>query len=386
MAGRHANLLGEAEVLNMLFAAAVALQPGSQIAVEPAQFAPPPPEQVLAIPDGLRSEFRRKVLETKSPEQRLYKLVDFMLKPNGLGLQYEANATHTVAESYLTRKANCMGFTIMAVALAREAGLTAYAQQIDRIMAWNMTGNVVMQNLHANAAVFVGKRKYMLDIAAGDVAQPVVDSLIDDRHLLSLFYGNRAMELLASGHPSQAMAWQEEALRLGPQDAAQWSNAGVLRQRLGRLEEAERMYLKAVDRSPRLTSALSNLVALYQGQQKYDLAAYWQGRSERLLGKDPYYQFAQGRREQMKGDNESAVGYFKRAISLQKKEPVFHFSLATAYFQEGRLREADTELGMAKRLSDGAGQRLYQQKIDALHRIFSQAELKGAHAVTIPPR
>lgn len=371
-------------MLNTLFVAALALQPTNPVAVESGQFAPPPPEQVLAIPDELRTEFRRKVLETKSPEQRLYKLVDFMLKPNGLGLQYEADATHTVAESYLTRKVNCMGFTIMAVALAREAGLPAYAQQIDRIMAWNMTGNVVMQNLHANAAVFVGKRKYMLDIAAGDVAQPVVDSLIDDQHLLSLFYGNRAMELLAAGYPSQAMAWQEEALRLGPKDAAQWSNAGVLRQRLGYPAEAERMYLKAVDRSPRLTSALSNLIALYQGQQKYDLAAYWQRRSEKALGKDPYYQFAQGRREQQKGDNEGAASYFRRAISLRKKEPVFHFSLANAYFQEGRLREADTELNMAKKLSDGASQWLYQQKIDALRRIFSQREVAKMHAATIP--
>lgn len=373
-------------MLNLLFAAAVALQSANQVNVDPEQFTPPPPEQVLAIPDGLRTEFQHKVLGTKSPELRLYKLVDFMLKPDGLGLQYEADATHSVAESYLTRKVNCMGFTIMAVALAREAGLPAYAQQIDRIMAWNMTGNVVMQNLHANAAVFVGKRKYMLDIAAGDVAQPVVDSLIDDQHLLGLFYGNRAMELLAAGHPSQAMAWQEEALRHNPQDAAQWSNAGVLRQRLGYPAEAERMYLKAVNRSPRLTSALSNLIALYQGQQKYDQAAYWQRRSERVLGKDPYYQFAQGRRDQIEGDNEGAVGYYRRAISLRKKEPVFHFSLASAYFQEGRLREADTELNMAKKLSNGADQLLYQQKIDALRRIFSQIEAGKMHAAAIPPR
>lgn len=360
-------------MFGLMLATALTLQPIAHPGVHAEQAAsmvpPPLPEQVLAIPDGLRSEFRRKVLDTKSPEQRLYKMVDFMLKPDGLGLKYKPDATNTVAESYSSRQVNCMAFTMMAVALAREAGLPAYAQQIDRIMAWNLTGDVVTQSLHANAVVTVGTRKYMLDIAVGDLAAPVVDYRIDDEHLLALFYGNRAMELLTAGHLPEAMTWQEEALRHDQHDATLLNNAGVLRQRLGDTSDAEKLYLKAVEMSPNLTSTLANLVALYRQRGDIRQAYFWQHQANNVLRRDPYYQFAQGRRDEDAGDYQSAIGYYRRAISLYKREHVFHFSLARAYYRVGRLRDADSELGIAQQMSNGADRMRYQAKRDALHRM-----------------
>jgi len=358
-------------MLNILFAAALALQPLSNSHASPGQTIPPLPEQVMAIPDALRDEFRQKVLTTKSPEQRLYRLIDFMLKPDGLGLQYMANATNTVAESYRTRQVNCMAFTLMAVALAREAKLPAYAQQIDKVMAWNMTGDVVSQILHANAVVLVGKRRYMVDIAVGSLSAPVVDYQINDEHLLALFYSNRAMELQTEGRLADAMIWQSEALRHNQTDATLWNNAGVLNQRMGNLTNAEHMYLNALEKNPRLSSALSNLVALYRQRGDLGLANHWQRQSEKVLSKDPYYQFVQGRRNETAGDYQGAINYYRRAISLYKQEHVFHFFLARAYSRLGYLREADSELSIAQRLSSGADRQRYQAKRDALrHAVY----------------
>ncbi|MEO6227525.1 MAG: tetratricopeptide repeat protein [Thermomonas sp.] len=359
-------------MLNLMFAAVLALQPavapGPETGSDPSM-APPPPEQVLAIPEQLREDFRRQVLATRSPEQRLYRLVDYMLKPQGLGLKYKADATNSIAESYRTREVNCMAFTMMAVVLAREAGLPAYAQQIDQIMAWDMSGDVVTQSLHANAVVTVAERKYMLDIAVGRVSAPVVDYRIDDEHLLALFYGNRAMELLGRSHLAEAITWQNEALRHDQTDATLWNNAGVLRQRTGDSKGAEQMYLAAVERNPRLTSALSNLVALYRERGDFKQASHWQRQSESVLSKDPYYQFVQGRRDEIAGDSQGAIGYYRRAISLNKREHQFHFYLARAYMQMGRLRDAKLELTSAQRLSAGVDQQRYQSKLDALRRM-----------------
>lgn len=371
-------------MLSPLFAGLLALQPllspavasrqdapASPPAMVDVQSTPVPAERVLAIPQGLREEFQAKVLSTKSPELRLYRLVDFMLKPEGLGLHYKPNANHTVEESYRTREVNCMAFTMMALALAREAGLNAHAQQIDKVMAWDMTGDVVTQSLHANVVVNLGTRKYMLDIAVGNLAQPVVDYKISDEHLLALFYGNRAMDLLVAGRLQEASRWQDEALRHDQHDATLLNNAGVLRQRLHDPVGAERLYLKAVELNPGLTSAVANLVALYRQRGDIRQANVWRQHADRLLKRDPFYQFAQGRREEDAGDFPDAIRHYKRAISLYGSEHLFHFYLARAYFKQGSLHAADSELILAQRLSVGADQQRYQAKRVALQKMMN---------------
>lgn len=351
-------------LLSVLLAAGIASQ-----SVDGAVVAPMPTEDVLAIPGEMREAFRGKVMATRSPEQRLYRLVDFMFDSEGLGLKYAPDATNSVSESYRTRQVNCMAFTMMAVALAREAGFTAYAQQIDRVMAWDLAGDIVVQSLHANAVVVVNGRKFMLDIASNGLGAPILDYRISDEHLLALFYGNRAMELLAKGDAVSALAWQEEALRHEQGDASLWNNVGVLHQRLGHSEVAEEMYLAAVHRNSRLDSALSNLISLYQASGRVIKMHYWQRYAERSLRMDPYYQFTQGRREELDGNLGGAIRHYKRAISLYGREELFHFYLARAYYGTGDLGRADVELALASKLSEGAERERYQAKRNALRRI-----------------
>lgn len=335
----------------------------------------------MAIPDDLRNAFRKQVLDTTNvPELRLRRMVAFMLDKNQLGLQYKADATNTVAESYRSRQVNCLSFTLMAVALAREAGLKAQGQQIDRILAWNLVGDVVMQNLHANAVVTLNDRNLMvkdgrdfvLDIAStGLYTQDFIVShyKIDDEHMLASFYGNRAMELLAQGRMGDSTVWLSKALEINPKDAMFWNNAGVLSHRMGNLDAAESKFLRAANMNPRLMSAIYNLEALYRERGDVTRAAYWHARADSMLRNDPYYQYSLAERTARSGDYAGSIRYYKRAISLYKREHLFHFSLARAYYQIGRLRDADSELGIAQQMSDGADRQRYQAKREALHRM-----------------
>lgn len=355
-------------MFSLLLATTLALQSVPFMPV-PAE-SPPTMEEVVAVPSALEEEFRRRVLDAAaSSERRLDKLIEFMFNEDGLGLQYRPEATHTISESYRTRQVNCLSFTMMVVVLARKAGLQAYPQQIDRVLAWGLTGDVVMQSMHANAVVTANGQKYMLDVAVSRLSSPVADSRIDDEHLLALFYGNRAMELLVAGRLSEAKLWQDEALRHDQRDATLWNNAGVLRQRMGDAGGAERMFLAAVERNPHLTSTLSNLISLYQANGDSKQTEYWRHRAEKVLRKDPYYQFSQGQRYEQTGDYLKAVAFYRRAISLHRDEHLFHFALARAYYQLGRSREAGAELNMARQLSNGADRQRYQSKLEALRRI-----------------
>lgn len=354
-------------VFNVLLSSALALQAVAAPVPVAAAAEPPPPDQVMAIPGGLMQAYRQQVLDrTNAPEQRMRRMVDFMFDKDGLALEYKADATHTVAESYRTRQVNCLSFTLMAVALARAAGLEAHGQEIDRVLAWNLTGDVVMQSMHANVVVTIDRRDYMVDIASSRLYAPVLDYQVDDQHLMASFYGNRAMELLAAGQLDESKKWLGRALELSPEDAAFWNNAGVLSQRMGDPAAAEELFLRAAKKNPRLMSALSNLVALYHARGDSSRTAYWQDRAESILRKDPYYQFSLAERHAQSGDYRQAVDLYRRAISLEGDEQLFHFGLARAYMQLGELDDAESEMDVAYRLSGGSDRSRFQAKLDAL--------------------
>jgi tetratricopeptide (TPR) repeat protein len=366
-------------ILDALLAAALALQAAPASAPAPlAVEVPPPPEQVMALPEGLRRAFHEQVLDkTNVPELRVRKMVDFMFAKDGLDLQYKGDATNTVAESYRTREVNCLSFTLMAVALAREAGFKAQGQELDRVLAWNLVGNVVMQSLHANAVVTLKDRNlqvkdgrdFVLDIASGGLYTQdyiVHGYKVTDERMLSSFYGNRAMELMAKGRVAEAKTWLDRALALEPQDPTLWNNAGVLAERMGDMAAAEERFLHAARANPRHASVLFNLVEMYQAKGDATRATYWRERANRVLRRDPFYQFALGERNAQSGNYEDAIRYYRRAISLESRERLFHFALARAYVKTGKLARAEKELDAAYRLSEGAERERFQAKLDAL--------------------
>ena len=355
-----------------LLALVLALQPAQQSQVDTLQAPlPPTPEEVMAIPEELRERFHREVIDaTRFPESRLQRLVTFVFDANKLGVEYKADATQTVTDAYASRKVNCLSSTLLIVALAREAGLQAEGQEIDRILAWGSVGETVVQSRHANAVVKVAeKRKFIVDVDSTDVLASDALSPVSDEQLLASFYGNRAMELMVEGHLAESKAWLDEALRHAPDDAILWNNAGVLSRRMGDLPAAEEHFLKAVAKQPEQMSVLSNLVALYKGRGDAATSAHWQARAERILRKDPYYQFSLGRQYEQAGNYVDAMRQYRRAVNLNRDEHRFHFGLARVYFQLGQLRMADRELTVAAELSEGPRRQQYQDKLAALKRL-----------------
>lgn len=356
-------------MLNWLLATALAVQ-ANAFPPTPTVELPPPPEQVMAVPDELRTMLQRRVIEPSgnSRRRRLDLLLDFMFDPAGLGMQYQYDASSTVAESFRTRKANCLAFTLMTVALGREAGLTVFGQEIDRVLSWQLTGSVVMQNTHTNAGVMINGERLVVDVASDELLPITPPRRIEDQRLLALFYNNNAMQLMVDGHAQQARTWLDAALKLGA-DPMLWNNAGVLSLRTGDSPAAERLFLRALKQNPRHNASLFNLVALYQRNGDTVRAERWKKRADRVLRRDPVQQFSWGLQSEQAGNYAEAVRHFRQAIALDRDEQLFHFGLARAYMRLGRLRLADNELVRAHDLSSGDQQARYQTKLDALRRM-----------------
>jgi len=284
---------------------------------------------------------------------RLQRLVNFLFQESGLGMRYANDATLTVGQAYRTRKANCLTFTLMTVALAREAGLRAYAQEIEETLAWREENGIVYRSDHVNTGVIIGQGRFTVDVAQDSVLTRDPPKSISDQRLLALYYNNRAAELMAGALPAAADPYMAMSLQLDARYANSWSNAGVLQLRQGDSRAAERDYLKALALDPVNTGALFNLVALYQNTGDEVRSAIFKRRLEKVRLKDPYYQFLRALDDERQGDFAHALKHYKQAIRLYDSEPRFYFGLARAYQQLGDGRRARHALGRARRLSQG---------------------------------
>lgn len=330
------------------------------VATAPAPVMPPPepmpsPEQVMAVPPALRAQLQRQVIGDGGPgRQRLQRLVAFLFDPSGLGMTYATDATLTVEQAYRLRKANCLTFTLLTVALAREAGLDVHAQEIDDVVAWRVEDDVVYRFNHVNAQVVIGRMRYTVDVARDAVLARHPPESISDRRLLALYYNNRAAELLADNRPTVAAPYMAMTLQLAPRYASGWANAGVLNLRQGDRRGAERHYLEALALDPTHAGALFNLVTLYRNEGDEADRARFQNRLEKVQKKDPYFQFLLAMDDEKQGDYAGAVQHYRRAIRLYHDDPRFYLGLARAYRQLGEEHHARRALHYADALSRDA--------------------------------
>lgn len=311
----------------------------------------PRPEQVMALPPELRTQLQAQVIDGGgSRRSRLERLAGFLFKKTGLGMEYAVDATYTVEQAYRARKANCLTFTLLTVALAREAGLDAYGQELVDVVSWRAERDIVYGFNHVNAGILIGQSHYTIDVARDLLVARSPPQRITDEHLLALYYNNRAAELLVGASPAVADPYMAMALQLAPHYPSAWANAGVLSLRKGDRATAERDYLKALALDPENSSALVNLMTLYRDGGEEAKRATYARRLEKIQAKDPYFAFVQAEGAAREGDYEAAAQHYRQAIRLYDKEPRFFTGLAHAYQQLGKERAAESALNRAATL------------------------------------
>jgi tetratricopeptide (TPR) repeat protein len=358
-------------MIGLMVAAALALAPGVPAGDPPHALrqAPVAVDEVMTLPAELRQRVALEVVApTRSDTQRLQRLTDFMFRPEGLGMQYRHDATSTVEHAYLTRQANCLTFTLLFIALAREAGLDAYAQEIDQTLAWHQQDSTIYRTNHVNAGVKADARRYTVDVGSDSLIARDPPQRVSDRRLLSHFYNNRAADLMANQSLAQAGDHMRIALELDPLYANSWSNYGVLHLRLGDLDAARGAYDRALELDPHHAAALFNRLTLAERTGDTRGEADYRRRLDRARARDPFHQFLLAADHERHGRYAEAVEHYRRAIRLHGREHRFHFGLARVYLQLGQARLAGEALLRAQALGGDAWRGIYQAKLDRLAR------------------
>lgn len=338
---------------------------------DPARLEPVPPEQVVAIPPALLARLQHDVVErTNSYNQRLDLLVNLLLGPEGLSLQYDASRTRTLAQSVADRKINCLSFSLLFVTLARQAGINAHVQETDHVLGWSQDG-VLYGNGHVNVSVRISGTHKIVDIDRSVVAVHGKTRRVSDDRALSHFYNNRGAELMREGRLDAARRNFDMALRITPAFISAWNNLGVLDMREGRLADAERAYRKVLDEDAHHAPALSNLVNLYRQAGDERKRKTFEERLFLVQSRDPFQQVILAMGSEQNGDYAQALDHYRRALRLRADWHYIHFGMARAYAHLGDMRRATEALERAR---DTAGDQRdrYQAKLDMLRRMHAQ--------------
>ncbi len=352
----------------VLFVALMALTPVSAQTGPPQAPALPDPAAILAVPPELEALLDERVVRASSSrERRLERLVELLFGSQGLALEYDGSRTRTIAESFAEHKANCLTFALMFATLARRAGIDAYVQESDFVLAWQGNG-ALYGNGHVNVGVRIGRARKTVDIDSSVISIRGEPRAISDTRVLSHYYNNRGAELMAAGHLHEARRSLARAVELTPDFTAAWNNLGVLDAREAALVQAEQAYERALEIDSRHSPTLSNMINLYRrlGDKKQE--AEYEKRLFRVQRRDPFHQIILAMGYEQSGDYAAAVEHYRRAIRLKAKQDFVYFGLARSYAHLGQIRRATDALVHARDVA-GRDRDKYQTKLDQLRRL-----------------
>jgi tetratricopeptide (TPR) repeat protein len=318
------------------------------------------PSQVI-FPDRLNEEMREWLYERVPPrphaERYLADLLWALEGPDGLALQYESGYTGTAEEVFSSRQYNCLSFSHLYLALAREIGVDAQYFGVERSRRFRRDGDVVLVSGHVTVGFGTGKNRRVLRFAVRPDADYRSAKPLSDLTALGLYYSNRGAEMIQSGDVQSAAEWLGTATRLAPHLPGTWVNLGVARRRLGDLEGAEGAYLRALEVGERFFPAYRNLAALYKVRGQRELQEKMFG----LLGgrgnRNPYTWLALGDHSLEQKRFAEAGRYYRRALGLTRYQAEPMAALGMLALAENRFEEARAWLAKAKE-AGGAVERL----------------------------
>ncbi len=335
--------------------------------VNDALFAPPSERvdatQVFALSDDMRRYLAAEILPQARVKGRPVALIDALYNKSQLKLVYDSSMTRNAAEAFASRSGNCLSLVIMTSAFAKELGLGVRYQKVFVEDAVGRDGDIYMAIGHVNLTLEthrtdesvgfrVGKRpaeseSLMVDFLPQEDLRGLRAQAIAEATVVAMYMNNRAVEALSRGRVDDAYWWAREAVSRAPDYLPAFNTLGVVYQRHGHPREAEPVLRYVLERDPRNTQAMSNLVAVLAALGRNDESRQLAATLERIDPEPPFTWFLRGMAALRAGDFASAKDAFEKEVARAPDYHEFHFWLAVALLGLGQGEEARTHVALA---------------------------------------
>lgn len=339
--------------------------------LQPGKVEPEDPADLLRVTDEMRRFAREAAGDGYSVEQRTLALADALTGNRGLRLQYDAEATLGAAEAFRQRRANCLGFTLLFVALAREVEIPAVFNEVLIPPVWDIGDETTsLLYLHVNARVDRSAAKYQIIDVSGDEYRPNYEQYaISDAAAEAQYYNNRAAELRLARRHAESLRYQVRALQLAPDTAYLWNNLASLYLQMDNPRAARIAVTQALalDASSRIGYDVAAQVYARLGEKR--LADYFRERARYFLEQNPYHHYQLALAAWRDGDAKQAYEEVHAAILLERHDARFFFLLAAVLEKLGKNQLASDSLQVAMQMMPDEAQQLrYRNKFERIAR------------------
>ena len=332
-----------------------------------------PAVDVLALTDEMRAWVALKSAAYPHAKSRLRGLLRGMIDDGLLTLEYDLDLSLTAQETFSRHQGNCLSFSLLFVALAREANLDVIFQMVEIPPSFTAGGELVLLNNHINVLVSGVRsdvnvvREHIVDFNDAEYNGNYKTHKVTDDYALSLYHGNVAVEALQSRNYREAFRQLKRGIEVSTDIAGLWVNLGVLYSKMKQFSMAESAYKHALTIDPRNKSALVNLVNVSTYLGKDGEAARYEQRVQRYLKSNPYYHQHQAQRALDSQLLDEALREINRAIALKDDEHQFYHLRGLVHYQAGRIDIAQKSFRDAQRVARREDVRkTYARKLRAL--------------------
>lgn len=280
---------------------------------------------LFELDDDMRTFVAEHVIDYRAERDRTRRLLRAMLESGLMSLDYDNAQTKTARQTFHDGIGNCMSFTSLFIALAREADLDVVFQTVEIPPVWHEDSDFVILNNHVNAMVRqnFGSR-VIVDFNTTELKGDYETHVVTDEYALALFYNNVAMDALRDGNDKDSFRLLKKSIETYPKIADNWANLGVIYSRNGRFDHAITAYSEALNIDSHHRPSLSNLAALYRHIGDEENAEFYARQIHRYQEQNPYYHYHKALAAYNADDLESAERRLERAIRLKRTEHKFY--------------------------------------------------------------
>ena len=327
--------------------------------------------QPLLIDAEMRNFVASDIATIRSKRWRIQALVNKLADNGYYTNYYDAGLTQSARDTFRKKRGNCLSFTHMFIALAREAGLQAHYELVHAPPMYTVNDGVLEHQVHIRVRITLprrmnAKRSVSVDFNRRNISE-FDGRIVSDDFAKSLHFANNAIEAWRNSDDATAFPNIVKAINLAPRHPDHWVNLATFYSRRGMAQEAFSINRHALFLDPYHTIALSGVLQNTEGKE-FDRAKALIDRQRR---NNAYYQFAMAQRAVSNNDLWDALRFVDRSLELNKRNHRFfglRGDILTSLKSYSKARES---FRRALSLAENELHReQYQQSVDQVEQLM----------------